>query len=147
MPNTPATLRAGSLTVGLTFTGEKLSAVEFPPEPPADLDAAMLAEMSAQLAEFPLALDAAAPFAQAVYTHMRQIPAGSALTYRDLAALAGNPRAIRAVGNACASNRLLLIVPCHRVVAESGLGGFRLGLAWKQKLLELESEQHDAVAS
>jgi O-6-methylguanine DNA methyltransferase len=62
------------------------------------------------------------------------------MTYRELASAVGSPRASRAIGNACAQNRLLIVVPCHRVLAESGLGGFRLGLAWKRRLLELESE-------
>lgn len=133
-------LRVGALTTTLTFEGEALRAVELPTEVPDDLDASTLAAMCAQLAAFPLALDHGAPFMRRVWERMRSIPAGTALTYAELAAEVANPRAIRAVGQACATNRLLLIVPCHRVVAKDGLGGFAIGLEWKRKLLELESE-------
>jgi O-6-methylguanine DNA methyltransferase len=71
---------------------------------------------------------------------MLAIPWGSALTYGELAVAVGSPRATRAVGTACATNRLPLIIPCHRVLAADGPGGFSSGLEWKAKLLELETE-------
>jgi O-6-methylguanine DNA methyltransferase len=62
------------------------------------------------------------------------------MTYRELAAAVGAPAASRAVGRANGSNRLAIIVPCHRVVAAGGgLGGYGGGLAAKRWLLELES--------
>jgi methylated-DNA-[protein]-cysteine S-methyltransferase len=69
---------------------------------------------------------------------MARIPYGETVTYGELAALAGNPRAARAVGGACGRNPVLIIVPCHRVVASHGLGGFGGGLDLKQRLLHLE---------
>jgi methylated-DNA-[protein]-cysteine S-methyltransferase len=73
----------------------------------------------------------------------RAIPRGQVATYSQLAAAAGSPRAARAVGNVMASNRFPLIVPCHRVIAASSLGGFsaRNGLALKRRLLALENAQ------
>lgn len=132
-------LSVGVLTAKLTFEGEALRVVELPREIPEDLDSDMLAEMCAQLAQFAIAVDHGPPFRRKVWERMRAIPAGTALTYAELAAEVANPRAVRAVGQACATNRLLLVVPCHRVVAQDGLGGFAIGLEWKRKLLELES--------
>lgn len=77
-------------------------------------------------------------FHQAVYKALRTVPYGTVLTYGDLARLAGKPRAARAVGTAMNRNQLPLIVPCHRVVASNGLGGFGCGIAWKKRLLDLE---------
>ena len=67
------------------------------------------------------------------------IPYGERLTYRDLAAAAGSPRAARAAGQAMAGNRTPLVIPCHRVVGAGGaLVGYSGGLEWKRKLLALE---------
>ena len=134
------TLSIGGMDVALSLESGRLRAVELPMEPPVDFDASALAQLTRELSAFPLALEDLAPFTRSAVEGMRRIPAGSAVTYRELAHAIGNPRAARAIGNACAQNRLLIVVPCHRVLAESGLGGFRLGLAWKRKLLELESE-------
>ena len=84
--------------------------------------------------------DDAPPFHRKVWQRLRKIPWGSALTYAEMATAVGSPRAFRAVGQACAANPLPIIVPCHRILAQSGLGGFSGGLDWKRKLLELESE-------
>ncbi len=124
----------------LTFQGDRLHTVRLPDVPSPEFNATALSELLAELGTHPLSLDDAPPFHRVVWERMLTIPAGSALTYSELAAEIGNPRAVRAVGQACATNRLLLIVPCHRVLATNGLGGFRLGLPWKQRLLELESE-------
>ncbi len=80
-------------------------------------------------------------FQRAVIHHCRRIPRGEVLTYGQLAARAGHPRAARAVGNVMATNRVPLIVPCHRVVGAGGnLGGFSApqGLPMKRRLLRLE---------
>jgi methylated-DNA-[protein]-cysteine S-methyltransferase len=69
----------------------------------------------------------------------RRIPYGQTLTYAELAARAGSPRAARAVGQAMARNPLALVVPCHRVVSTGGgLGGYGGGLNLKRRLLKLE---------
>ena len=73
-----------------------------------------------------------------VYQEMQKIPYGKSITYSDLAGKVGNPKAFRAVGTACGKNPLPLIIPCHRVKAQSGLGGFTGGLDIKRFLLNLE---------
>lgn len=74
----------------------------------------------------------------------RELPAvgyGRTITYRELAERLQNPRAVRAVGTACATNPLPVIVPCHRVVRTDGaLGGYLGGLEAKTTLLELEQD-------
>ncbi len=81
-----------------------------------------------------------APFRTAARAALREIPAGTAVTYTELAASAGSPNAIRAAGSACATNPTALFVPCHRVVRADGtLGGFLYGLEVKQALLDHEA--------
>jgi methylated-DNA-[protein]-cysteine S-methyltransferase len=70
---------------------------------------------------------------------LRRIPRGEVVTYGELAALAGRPRAARAAGSFCARNRFGVIVPCHRVVGADGPGAYgSLGLDYKRRLLALE---------
>ena len=83
------------------------------------------------------------PFILKVHQYLTRIPYGQTLTYGDIAASIGNPRASRAVGGACGRNRVLIIVPCHRVVARNGIGGFGrgnfvAGLKLKRSLIEHE---------
>lgn len=70
-----------------------------------------------------------------VYSAMREIPPGTVQTYGELAARAGYPRAARAVGTACGRNKLVIVIPCHRVVASKGIGGYSYGVDVKTKLL------------
>ena len=79
------------------------------------------------------------PFATRVYKEMARIPYGETLSYGDLAQKCGNKLAYRAVGTACGKNPLPLIIPCHRVTASNGLGGFGGGLDTKRFLLNLET--------
>lgn len=70
---------------------------------------------------------------------LRAVPYGDVVTYAELAALAGRPGAQRAAGTFCARNRFPLVLPCHRVVAAHGLGGYgSLGVEYKRRLLALE---------
>ena len=78
------------------------------------------------------------PFQIAVWSKLREIPYGKVTTYGALAQAVGQPSAVRAVANAVGNNPLLLLQPCHRVVAADGLGGFSAGLAAKRALLRLE---------
>ena len=78
-------------------------------------------------------------FRSEVFKEMIKIPYGECVTYSYLAKKVGNPKAYRAVGSSCGKNPLPLVVPCHRVVSKSGLGGFTGGLDIKRFLLELES--------
>lgn len=81
------------------------------------------------------------PFQQLVLREVMKIPYGKTITYSQLARQIGHPRAVRAVGNALAKNPVPIIIPCHRVVAKNGLGGFSCGIETKKRLLELESNQ------
>ena len=84
-------------------------------------------------------------FASRVYECCRSISAATTVTYKDLAKLAGSEKASRAVGAAMARNRILLVIPCHRVISGGGqLRGFSApgGLATKRRLLELERRGH-----
>jgi methylated-DNA-[protein]-cysteine S-methyltransferase len=78
-------------------------------------------------------------FGQALARALRDVPRGDVVTYGELAALAGRPGAARAAGTFCAQNRFGVLVPCHRVVGASGLGGYgSLGAGYKRRLLALE---------
>lgn len=77
-------------------------------------------------------------FQKAVWREMLKIPYGETRTYSEIAAAINRPKAVRAVGTACGKNKFLIVVPCHRVVAKNGLGGYAFGLEIKQKLLKLE---------
>jgi O-6-methylguanine DNA methyltransferase len=91
--------------------------------------------------EIPLDLSSATPFQQKVYRALLAIPFGEVYTYRWLAEKIGNPKGLRAVGNANGKNRWPLVVPCHRIVGSDGrLTGFSApgGLALKEELLKLE---------
>jgi len=86
----------------------------------------------------PVALEGT-DFQRAVWAALRSIPAGRPLTYTGLAAAAGRPAAVRAAGRGCATNRVSLFIPCHRVVAVGGgVGGFLWGPTVKQALLAHE---------
>ena len=81
-------------------------------------------------------------FQVAVWQALRMIPAGTTVTYGDLAAKMGRPKSHRAVGSACGANPAALVVPCHRVVrADGATGGYRWGEERKQSLLDAESTQ------
>lgn len=78
-------------------------------------------------------------FQQQVWALLRKIPAGRTRSYSEIAAALGNPRATRAVAQACASNRIAVVIPCHRVVRNDGaLGGYKWGVERKKTLLERE---------
>lgn len=78
------------------------------------------------------------PFITGVHRRIAGIPFGQTLTYGGLAALAGHPRASRAAGTACGRNRALIVVPCHRVIAARGIGGFGTWPELKRELLRHE---------
>ena len=79
-------------------------------------------------------------FQQKVWDALRAIPAGTTISYGELANQLGHPSGARAVARACAQNPVAVIVPCHRVQRNNGdLGGYRWGIERKQALLERES--------
>ena len=81
------------------------------------------------------------PFRLSVFKEVMKIPWGKVKTYKQIAeALNTSPRAI---GMALSKNPILLIIPCHRVISEKGLGGYSRGVELKKKLLELEGIRFD----
>ncbi|MEO7448290.1 MAG: methylated-DNA--[protein]-cysteine S-methyltransferase [Humibacillus sp.] len=90
--------------------------------------------------DVPLDLRLSRGFRLDVLRHLREIPWGRTETYSEVAAATGSPRAVRAVGTACATNPVPIIVPCHRVLrADGALGGYLGGVEAKRRLLELEA--------
>ncbi len=79
-------------------------------------------------------------FQQRVWQALRRVPAGSTVTYTDVAREIGEPKAVRAVAQACGANRIAVAIPCHRVVRLGGeLSGYRWGVERKRALLEAEA--------
>jgi AraC family transcriptional regulator of adaptative response/methylated-DNA-[protein]-cysteine methyltransferase len=81
----------------------------------------------------------ATEFRLAAWEELRRIPFGSTISYGEQARRAGRPRAVRAIGSANGANPVPIIVPCHRVVAAGGEGGYSLGIAMKRWLLAHEA--------
>lgn len=136
--------------VHMTVRGDRIAEVGFDPRPPREPhgdDHPYLARILDHLAtghddlrDIPLDLHVT-PFERDVLEYMRTIPPGEVITYGDLARRLGKPRASRAVGQVCAKNPAILVVPCHRVVpAAGGVGhyGGAGGSATKRKLLDKE---------
>lgn len=140
----------------LTVTAHlgRITSVEFGEKPVADTAGSpdpeadkvltkAVAELEAyfrgELREFtvPVALDGP-PFHVKVWKHLTQIPYGQVETYGQIAGVLGSQGGARAVGNACATNPVPVIVPCHRVLATGGLGGYGGGLPAKTWLLRRE---------
>ena len=93
----------------------------------------------------PVDLELATPFAREVLTRLYRLPPGALTTYGELAKAVGRPKGARAVGGAVGSNPVPVVVPCHRVVASSGLGGFGGGLPMKRWLLRREGIDPEAL--
>ena len=126
----------------------QLAAVRRRIGPTGEGDSPLLDRVEQQLAEyfagerraFDLPLDIpGSPFQERVWSELARIPYGETISYRELAQRVGASDAFRAVGRANGSNRMAVVVPCHRVVAANGgLGGYGGGLAAKEWLLALE---------
>lgn len=94
--------------------------------------------LSGQEVRFPLDVRGT-DFQMKVWSALRDIPRGETRSYCDIAEAVGEPRAVRAVASACASNPVPLIIPCHRVIRKDGsLGGYGLGIGRKRALLAAE---------
>lgn len=88
--------------------------------------------------DFPLDVQGT-PFQQHVWQALREIPLGQTATYTEIATRIGAPKSVRAVANACGSNKIAVAIPCHRVVRTDGdLSGYRWGVNRKQALLDME---------
>lgn len=97
------------------------------------------AYLEGRLKKFTVKLDLNADgFKRQALNKVKAIPYGKVRTYGEIAKALGNPGAARAVGNANRLNPIPIIIPCHRVVASGGLGGYGGGLSLKRKLLALE---------
>ena len=80
-------------------------------------------------------------FQERVWQELRKIPPGETRSYAEIAAAAGNPKAVRAAGSANGANNVAVLIPCHRVVRSDGsLGGYAYGLEIKRELLRRERE-------
>lgn len=99
--------------------------------------AAFFSEQPADL-DFPLDLRGVPEFTAKAMCEIARIPWGATRTYGEIAALVGNPKASRAIGQVNARNPLAPFVPCHRVLGSEGLHGYAGGLPLKQRLLDLE---------
>ncbi|HEG1569568.1 TPA: MGMT family protein [Campylobacter jejuni] len=77
-------------------------------------------------------------FESKVYKALMEIPYGKIATYKDIAEKINHPKAFRAVGNANSKNQIPIFIPCHRVIASNGIGGYNGGLEIKRFLLENE---------
>lgn len=88
-----------------------------------------------------LALSTCTEFQKRIYAVVRRIRRGETMTYGEVAARAGCPGGARAVGRAMAANPFAILVPCHRVVASKGLGGFAWGQETKERMQILEKGQ------
>ena len=111
---------------------------------------AVLREAVSQLKEYfrgereeflvPLDISEAPPFHQAVWRELLKVPYGHTTTYLKIAEKLGDPKAVRAVGQANAHNPIAIIIPCHRCIAKNGdLQGYFYGLDMKRRLLEHEN--------
>ncbi|HEY9228257.1 MAG TPA: methylated-DNA--[protein]-cysteine S-methyltransferase, partial [Gemmatimonadaceae bacterium] len=90
--------------------------------------------------DIPLDLQGTA-FQQQVWKALQSIPPGERRSYKDVAESIGQPTATRAVARACATNRVAVVIPCHRVVREDGgLSGYKWGVERKKRLLDAETD-------
>jgi methylated-DNA-[protein]-cysteine S-methyltransferase len=155
MPNTVIETPLGPL--GLRWTGEALTGVDLEPDPgaaavdpasPADPPPSVAQQLARYFADgsaafdLPLALRGT-PFQQRVWAAIRAIPAGRTRTYGDLAREVGS--AARAVGQACRANPCPIVVPCHRVIAAGGLGGFAGDLGGRRLAIKRWLLRHEGV--
>jgi AraC family transcriptional regulator of adaptative response/methylated-DNA-[protein]-cysteine methyltransferase len=103
---------------------------------------ALLRHMRGKDLDSSLPLDIrATAFQRRVWAYLQSIPFGVTRSYSEVAKGIGQPRAVRAVARACASNPVAVAIPCHRVVREDGsMGGYRWGIERKKALLEMEQK-------
>lgn len=141
----------GPLYAAVTASGVALLEFEAPPgydQVPADPRQCWLIQLARELAAYgrdrharftvPLDLQGT-PFQREVWRALRDIPAGRTVSYAEIAARIGRPRAVRAVGAAVGANPVAIVVPCHRVIGRDGsLTGYAGGLARKTILLRHE---------
>ncbi len=85
-------------------------------------------------------------FQERVWQALREVPAGSTVSYTEIAKRMDASKSVRAVASACAANKLAVVIPCHRVVRNNGaLSGYRWGVERKRALLDKESKDNAAL--
>ena len=112
------------------------------PERPCSLaeEIAVYLEQRGPCPQADLDLSLCTDFQKRVYAVVRSIPRGETMTYGQVAELAKSPGAARAVGRAMAANPFAILIPCHRVLAKDGPGGYAYGQDIKERLLRLEGQ-------
>lgn len=91
------------------------------------------------MAQIEAILQCGTSFQQKVWRAIAEIPRGETRSYAWLAQRIGQPKAVRAVANACGANPIPVIIPCHRVIAsDGGIGGFSMDIELKRRLLAME---------
>src|SRR5262249_18217171 len=105
--------------------------------------AALVRHLAGAQPHLDLPLDVrATAFQRRVWEELRKIPYGQTRTYKEVAEAIRQPRAVRAVARACATNPVSVVIPCHRVVGTGGgLTGYRWGVVRKKKLLDREKQE------
>ncbi len=148
-----AATERGLCAVSLSDDDERLEAFLFNEFPAAEIERddahlsqwidAVLAQVRGEEPHLDLPLDVqATAFQWRVWNVLRAIPMGETRSYGEIAHELGKPRAARAVARACATNRIAVLIPCHRVVREDGnLGGYRWGIERKRALLSSERRE------
>jgi len=131
------------------MSGTKVKRILFSQERPAETsklaeEIAAHLEKGASCPKAELDLSACTKFQKQIYALVQAIPRGRTMTYGQVAERAAKPGAARAVGRAMATNPFAILVPCHRVVAKKGLGGYLWGKEMKEKLLRLERKSSTA---
>jgi AraC family transcriptional regulator of adaptative response/methylated-DNA-[protein]-cysteine methyltransferase len=147
----------GICAVSLGDSDEGLQAALFGDYPAAEITrdqeglgewvSALLAYLNGRRPHLDLPLDVqATAFQCMVWKELQAIPYGATRSYSEIAEAIGRPKAVRAVARACATNRVSLVIPCHRVVRQDGsLGGYRWGLDRKRDLLAREQASSDDI--
>lgn len=130
-----------STTAGVQDTGEQDTGAQDTGEHLGAITQQLDEYFSGQRTTFDLNIDLSATtdFRRVVLEYLATIPYGETRTYTQVAEAVGRARAVRAVGSACATNPVPIVIPCHRVLRSDGsLGGYAGGLDMKRTLLELE---------
>lgn len=127
-----------SLALERRLAGDPCGAVSAPDIPPGSGTEVWYADGDGPERGLPLAPDFPSEFVRDVCRELIRIPPGRTRTYGEVAAAVGRPGAARAVGGACGMNPVCVFIPCHRVIAAGGIGGFSARIEFKRLLLAIE---------
>jgi O-6-methylguanine DNA methyltransferase len=135
----PTTPKGGTSPPGVTLADDRTRVcADFVPDFVGRVGR-QLAGLRTSYADVAIDLSWCTPFQAELAAALLAVPWGEIVSYGELAALAGRPGAARAAGSFCAQNRFALVMPCHRVVGATGIGGYGdSGVVFKRRLLALE---------